>query len=41
MAFRLLTDRLYQRLADEGQPGVRPAHGFTIGYLVTMEVRRP
>lgn len=37
MAFRLLTDRLHERLAEEGQPEVRPAHGFTIGYLVTME----
>lgn len=37
MAFRLLTDRLHERLADEGQPEVRLAHGFTLGYLVTMD----
>ena len=36
MAFRLLADRLHEHLAEEGQPEVRPAHGFTIGYLVTV-----
>lgn len=35
MAFRLFADRLHQCLAEEGEPEVRPAHGFTIGYLVT------
>lgn len=35
MAFRLLADRLHEHLADEGQPEIRPAHGFTIGYLAT------
>ncbi|GAA1314397.1 MarR family winged helix-turn-helix transcriptional regulator [Saccharothrix xinjiangensis] len=35
MAFRLLTDRLHERLPGEGHPDVRPAHGFAVGHLVT------
>lgn len=35
MTFRLLTDRLHARLAEEGHSDVRPAHGFAVGHLVT------
>ena len=35
MTFRLLTDRLHLRLAEEGHPDIRPAHGFAVGHLVT------
>jgi len=35
MTFRLSTDRLHARLAEEGHPDIRPAHGFAVGYLVT------
>ncbi len=28
--FRTLIDRLHARLADEGHPGLRPAHGFAM-----------
>jgi DNA-binding MarR family transcriptional regulator len=35
MAFRLTTDRLHTRLAEEGHAEIRPAHGFAIGHLVT------
>ncbi len=28
--FRTLIDRLHARLADEGHPGMRPAHGFAM-----------
>lgn len=34
MTFRLLTDRLHERLAQEGHPDVRPAHGYALGHLV-------
>ncbi|GAB7039004.1 MULTISPECIES: MarR family winged helix-turn-helix transcriptional regulator [Catenuloplanes] len=34
MAFRLFTDRLHARLAEEGHPDVRPAHGYALGHLV-------
>ncbi|GAB3570805.1 hypothetical protein GCM10027445_25020 [Amycolatopsis endophytica] len=34
MAFRLLTDRLHQRLADEGEQ-VRPVHGFALSHLMS------
>lgn len=37
MTFRLLTDRLHVRLAEEGHPDVRPAHGFAVGHLVTSQ----
>ncbi|MGW5233022.1 MarR family winged helix-turn-helix transcriptional regulator [Streptomyces nodosus] len=35
MTFRLLTDQLHNRLADQGHPDVRPAHGFAVGRLVS------
>ncbi|MFI5843230.1 MarR family winged helix-turn-helix transcriptional regulator [Catenuloplanes sp. NPDC051500] len=35
MAFRLFTDRLHARLADEGHAEIRPAHGYAISRLVT------
>jgi DNA-binding MarR family transcriptional regulator len=34
MVFRAMTDRVHQRLAAEGQPEVRPAHGFAISHLL-------
>ncbi len=37
MTFRLLTDRLHARLAEEGHPDVRPAHGFAVGQLVASQ----
>ncbi|MCK2218146.1 MarR family winged helix-turn-helix transcriptional regulator [Actinomadura sp. ATCC 31491] len=33
MAFRVLSTRLRERLADEGHDGLRPAHGFALAYL--------
>lgn len=30
MAYRLLVDRLHERLAERGWPGVRPAFGFVL-----------
>jgi DNA-binding MarR family transcriptional regulator len=35
MSFRLMTDRVHARLAEEGQGQLRPAHGFVISHLVT------
>ena len=37
MTFRLFTDRLHARLAEEGHPDIRPAHGFAVGQLVTSQ----
>jgi DNA-binding MarR family transcriptional regulator len=37
MTFRLLTDRLHARLAEDGHPDVRPAHGFAVGHVVTSQ----
>ncbi|TVT47679.1 winged helix-turn-helix transcriptional regulator [Amycolatopsis rhizosphaerae] len=36
MAFRLLIDRLHERLAAEGEP-IRPVHGFTISHLMNTD----
>ncbi|MEU2657673.1 MarR family winged helix-turn-helix transcriptional regulator [Streptomyces sp. NPDC007325] len=33
--FRTLIDRLHARLADEGHPGFRPAHGFAMQAIGT------
>ncbi|MEE6260156.1 MarR family winged helix-turn-helix transcriptional regulator [Plantactinospora sonchi] len=40
MTFRVLADRLHDRLAKEGHPDIRPAHGFVVGHLVTSHGAR-
>ncbi len=37
MTFRLFTDRLHARLAEEGHPEIRPAHGYAISRLVVTD----